>query len=137
MTKCDTCNGTGWMGDLVSKTHGEPARTICAIECEDCEGSGEAPPAPLAADGHKMRLVRGADAIKAHEAGAPLYVLNPQKGWIPAGPGALERMKRSLALSTERGEGTHGLHIYGADLNDWTPFETEREKRGQGRRLSA
>jgi hypothetical protein len=79
----------------------------------------------------ERRMVRGERAIAAAKAGAPLFVFNDQRGWVPAGLGALGRAQRSLALSNERGEGTHGISCYGADLNDWTKFETERQKRGE------
>ena len=49
-------------------------------------------------------MVTGARAIEAAKGGAKLYVLNPQRGWIEAGIGAMERAARMDA---------HALWIYG------------------------
>lgn len=56
-------------------------------------------------NGKKCALVTGAEAVRmAREEGHTLLVLNPQRGWIEAGPGAVERAERM-----ER----HALWIYG------------------------
>jgi len=49
-------------------------------------------------------MLTGIDAIEAASRGADLYVLNPQTGWVLAGPGTLDRARR-MAL--------HSLWIYG------------------------
>lgn len=54
----------------------------------------------------------GTAAIRAAlDHGVPLLVLNPQRGWIPGGDGALRIARRAL----EHGWATW---IYGADLPD-------------------
>ncbi len=42
----------------------------------------------------KSNWIRGAEAISLASRGATLWVFNPQRGWVHAGPGALERASR-------------------------------------------
>lgn len=52
---------------------------------------------------------RGLAAIEAARAGAPLYVHNPQAGWVRADAAALARAERFVAEGA-----AHATWIYGA-----------------------
>jgi hypothetical protein len=54
-------------------------------------------------------FARGAAAVAAARAGAPLYVLNPQTGWIRADVATLARAERLIAEGA-----SHATWIYGA-----------------------
>lgn len=47
-----------------------------------------------------QKMIRGSGAIAAAQKGAALFVFNPQRGWIPAGAGALGRALRSSEHAT-------------------------------------
>lgn len=51
-----------------------------------------------------LKMVTGLAAVEAAEGGAELMVLDQQRGWVPAGPGGLERAKAMAP---------HGTWIYG------------------------
>ncbi len=49
------------------------------------------------------QFIRGIRAIEAARHGAPLYVFNRQRGWVPAGPGALDRAERIIDINARMG----------------------------------
>ena len=53
-------------------------------------------PKPVTVPSRHQEMIRGERAIEAAKNGAPLFVWNEQKGWVEAGPGAVERAGRML-----------------------------------------
>jgi len=59
------------------------------------------------------KMIRGLRAIELAERGAPLFVFNQQRGWVPGGPGALARAQRIRDQKPVWGPPGHGLSDYG------------------------
>ncbi len=80
------------------------------------------------------QFIRGIRAIEAARHGAPLYVFNQSRGWVPAGPGALDRAERIIDINARMGVPyTDGLGDYGVPRFAHTLHAGRRTRRRSGR----